>query len=218
MTEDRHILYPNVQLGASVSIGEYSVLGRPPRRGRHEHCATPPSSSVRRTVIGANCDIGSHVLVEAGAQIEDGSTVESGSIIEALVSIGSRSFVVHGARLCAECRVGSDCVIGGFIGERAVIGTRSRVFGKLVHRQLDPTTLWDATPEPAPVLDADVFVGVGALIVGPSRIGPHVYVAAGAIVTRDVPAFSVVVGVNRIIAASQWRGNLSLERFWRSGQ
>ena len=39
-----------------------------------------------------------------------------------------------------------------------------------------------------------VWVASGATILGPCRVGPHAVVAAGALVTRDVPAGAVVVG------------------------
>lgn len=39
-----------------------------------------------------------------------------------------------------------------------------------------------------------VFVGAGAIITRPVTIGEHAIVAAGAVVTKDVPAYSIVAG------------------------
>jgi serine O-acetyltransferase len=47
----------------------------------------------------------------------------------------------------------------------------------------------------APVLGDDVFVGAGAKIIGSVRIGDHVRVGANAVVVRDAPAHTTVVGV-----------------------
>jgi serine O-acetyltransferase len=46
----------------------------------------------------------------------------------------------------------------------------------------------------APVLGDRVFVGVGAILLGPIHIGDDVAIGAGAVVTKSVPARAVVVG------------------------
>lgn len=45
------------------------------------------------------------------------------------------------------------------------------------------------------ILGNDVWVGYGAQIMSGVTVGPGSIVAAGAVVTKDIPAFSVVVGV-----------------------
>ena len=47
----------------------------------------------------------------------------------------------------------------------------------------------------APVLGNDVFVGAGAKIIGPVRVGDGAKVGANAVVVGDVPAHSTVVGI-----------------------
>jgi len=47
----------------------------------------------------------------------------------------------------------------------------------------------------SPVLGDDVFVGAGAKIVGAVRLGTGARVGANAVVVKDVPAFSTVVGI-----------------------
>ena len=41
----------------------------------------------------------------------------------------------------------------------------------------------------------DVYIGYGATIIGPCRIGDGAVIAAGAVVTRDVPPYAIVGGV-----------------------
>jgi len=48
-----------------------------------------------------------------------------------------------------------------------------------------------------PIVSEDVVISDGAKILGPIIVGKGSVVGAGAIVTRDVPPGSVVVGVNR---------------------
>jgi serine O-acetyltransferase len=47
----------------------------------------------------------------------------------------------------------------------------------------------------SPRLGDDVFVGAGAKILGPVRVGTGARVGANAVVTKDVPAHATVVGV-----------------------
>ena len=46
-----------------------------------------------------------------------------------------------------------------------------------------------------PTIGDNVFVGVGAVVVGKIKIGNNVQIGANAVVTKDVPAGSVVGGV-----------------------
>ncbi len=45
------------------------------------------------------------------------------------------------------------------------------------------------------VIGRGAWIGSNAVVLGPCRIGEHAVVAAGAVVTRDVPAGAVVAGV-----------------------
>lgn len=51
----------------------------------------------------------------------------------------------------------------------------------------------------APVIEDDVYIGSGAKIIGNLRVGRGAVVGANAVVTRDVPPYSTVVGANRLV-------------------
>jgi len=214
MTTQTYIIYPEVEVETAVSIGEFSIIGKPPRLPSIDGRQVDARPRLGSTVIGRGSALGSYVLVEQGARIGPGCVVETGSVIESRVSIGEGSFIVHGARVGADASIGSDCVIGGLVAERSVIGNHCRVLGSLIHRQLDPTVDWDEALEPSPVLDAHVFVATTALVIGQVKLSSHVYVVAGAVVTKDVPPHSIVHGRNCIVEARNWRGPLSRSPFW----
>ncbi|MFN0197624.1 MAG: serine O-acetyltransferase [Planctomycetaceae bacterium] len=46
-----------------------------------------------------------------------------------------------------------------------------------------------------PTLGDDIFIGAGAKIVGPVRIGSHAKVGANAVVVKDVPEYATVGGI-----------------------
>ena len=45
------------------------------------------------------------------------------------------------------------------------------------------------------VVEDDVWIGHGAIILTPARIGRGAIVAAGSVVTKDVPPYAIVGGV-----------------------
>ncbi len=78
--------------------------------------------------------------------------------------------------------IGDDCLIGHAV-----------VFATLNHG-LAPEKRFSMTPAPI-VLGRNVWVGSNATILQGVTIGDHAVIAAGAVVTKDVPAYTVVGGV-----------------------
>lgn len=52
-----------------------------------------------------------------------------------------------------------------------------------------------AEKQQAPVLGDDVFIGAGAKVIGPVRIGNQVKIGANAVVTKDLPDGATAVGI-----------------------
>jgi serine O-acetyltransferase len=57
-------------------------------------------------------------------------------------------------------------------------------------------------PRGAPALGENCYVGAGAKILGQVKIGNKVTIGANAVVTKDIPDGSVVVGFNQILEKS----------------
>jgi serine O-acetyltransferase len=72
------------------------------------------------------------------------------------------------------------------IGDDVVIGHQVTIGGR------------DLTINP-PKIENGVYIGAGAKILGGVHIGRGATVGANAVVTKDVPAGSIVVGANRIL-------------------
>jgi bifunctional N-acetylglucosamine-1-phosphate-uridyltransferase/glucosamine-1-phosphate-acetyltransferase GlmU-like protein len=85
-----------------------------------------------------------------------------------------------------------------------------------VHSQYNPLLPWDGedSEEESATIGNFAFVGFGAVIAGKVTIGLKAYVLAGAIVTKDVPAFNIASGVNNFDHFSEWRGKLSQSKFF----
>jgi serine O-acetyltransferase len=97
---------------------------------------------------------------------------------------GGLGCVVHASAVIGErVRIGSNCVVGG-----------------------------NGITNGVPVIEDDVYIGFGAAVLGPVRIGKGSVIGANAVVVNNVPAYSVVVGVpgrvvKHIQQDSQTHGN-----------
>jgi serine O-acetyltransferase len=80
------------------------------------------------------------------------------------------------------------------IGGNAKIGDRVRFFGS--------NTVGTAKENGYPTIEDDVWVGAGARILGPVRIGKGARIGANAVVLTDVPPGAVAVGIPAKIKAA----------------
>lgn len=95
------------------------------------------------------------------------------------------------------CRIGlGNTIIGPVeMGDKVHIGQNVVISG-LNHNYDDPTIfIADQGVKMSPiVIDSDVWIGANATILSGVRIGKHVVVGAGSVVTKDIPDYSVAVG------------------------
>jgi maltose O-acetyltransferase len=100
------------------------------------------------------------------------------------LEIGDNVFVNYGSSLVssAHVRVGDGCLIG----------THVMVMDCDFHRVEDKA--WDTTGHPV-ILEDRVWLGNRSIVLKGVTVGHDAVVAAGSVVTRDVPPRTVVAGV-----------------------
>lgn len=117
--------------------------------------------------------------------------IEPGAFIRDRVSIGKGAVIMMGAVINIGAEIGEGTMIdmGAIVGARGTIGKNAHIgAGAVIAGVLEP-------PSKTPVIiEDDVLVGANAVILEGVRVGKGAVVAAGAIVTKDVPAESVVAG------------------------
>lgn len=123
---------------------------------------------MRDAVVGRDCNIGDHAFIESGARVGDGVTVKNGAMIWEGVTIGDGVFVGPGVVFTNDLTPRSARLAG-------------------LNRSHDG---W-LTPT---MVEQGASIGGGAVIVAGITIGAYALVAAGAIVTRDVPPHALVKG------------------------
>jgi acetyltransferase-like isoleucine patch superfamily enzyme len=183
-----YVIHPNVQLGIGAELGEFVVLGAPPRG--QQPGAMP-------TAIGPGACIRSHTVIYAGNTI--GARLQTGhaAMIRELneigddVSIGTHTIIEHHVRLGDRVRVHSNA----FIPEYSVLEADAWVGPGVVFTNarypLSPGTKQAMV---GPRVLAAAKIGANATLLPGVTIGRNALVGAGAVVVRDVPDGKVVVG------------------------
>jgi acetyltransferase-like isoleucine patch superfamily enzyme len=95
--------------------------------------------------------------------------------------------------------INMDCVIGPKVelGRYVMLAPRvSIVGGDHIYTKAGVPIIFSGRPElPRTIIEADAWIGYGAIIVAGVRIGHGAIVGAGAVVTKDVPASEIHAGV-----------------------
>mgnify|MGYP005841576461 CR=1 FL=1 len=162
----------------------------------------------RRLTVGPHCFIDDGVTIYAHA---DGGEVCLGRGVHlyrgTIIEVGAGGSVIIGD----DTHIQASCNLKGFLGSLR-IGARVQIaphcgFSPYEHRTDDPTrpireqgivTRGDI------VIEDDVWLGLSVQVLDGVTIGRGAVVGAGAVVTGDVPALAIAVGVPaRVIG---WRG------------
>ncbi|WP_373780625.1 2,3,4,5-tetrahydropyridine-2,6-dicarboxylate N-acetyltransferase [Weissella soli] len=118
--------------------------------------------------------------------------IEPGAVIREQVRIGDNAVIMMGAiiNIGAEVGEGTMMDMGAVLGGRAIVGKHSHIgAGAVLAGVVEPAS---ATPV---IIEDNVLVGANAVVIEGVHVGEGAVVAAGAIVTKDVPAHTVVAGV-----------------------
>ncbi len=99
----------------------------------------------------------------------------------------------HHVQLGPYCHVSADIHFGNYV----LCAARVSFVGKNEHSYNYPgETIWNsprAYDEPT-IIGDDVWIGHGATIMGGVKIGDGCIIAAGSVVTKDIPPFCIVGG------------------------
>jgi acetyltransferase-like isoleucine patch superfamily enzyme len=188
------VVHEGTVLGDECVLGDHVVLGKLPLLAPH----SMTRGEVGALEIGARASVGAGAVVFAGTSIAEeailgdqsfvreraaigaGSVIGRGSVVDNDVIVGTRARMQSGVYLTAFSIVEDDVFIGP-----GAITTNDDTMG----RHAPKTALRGAT------LRRGCRVGGGAVLVPGVEIGEEAFVAAGAVVTSDVPRRAVVMGV-----------------------
>jgi acetyltransferase-like isoleucine patch superfamily enzyme len=147
-------------------------------------------------------------------EIGDGATVRAGTIIYTDTTIGDDFTTGHNAVVREDTTIGDSVLVGtdttidgsSTIGSHVSFQTgvyvptettiRNRVFvGPRAVLTNDPYPIRHETDLAGPTLEDGVSVGANATLLPDVTVGAGAFVAAGAVVTEDVPPETLAIGV-----------------------
>ena len=118
--------------------------------------------------------------------------IEPGAVIRERVHIGKNAVIMMGALINIGASIGDNTMIdmGAILGGRATVGKNCHIgAGSVLAGVIEPAS---AVPV---IIEDDVMIGANAVVIEGVRVAKGSVVAAGSVVTRDVPEGAVVAGV-----------------------
>lgn len=180
-----------------------------------------PDSVVHpQAVVTGATTIGSECVIGAGSQVSDSRladrvTLKPFSIIETAV-IDEDATLGPFCHLRPGCHIGAGAEIGNFaelkksrVGRRtkmhhvsylgdATVGEGANIGAGMI------TANYDGYRKHPTVIGDGAFVGTNSSLVAPLTIGPGAYVAAGSVITRDVPADGLGLERSQQVTKDDW--------------
>ncbi|MET7686629.1 acyltransferase [Streptomyces sp. NPDC005483] len=178
-------------------------MDHPPQPSvRHfDHCpwlfagqATEDQRAAQRQVqraIGGDTGIGERCYV-----------AESAAVFPDRLRLGDDSYIAAHAYVTGELTIGSDCTLNPFttvrgtvvLGAGVRVGAHTSLLGFNHSMAPDRPVFRQPLTSRGIRVGDDVWIGSNVIVVDGVTIGDHCVIGAGAVVTRDLPAWSVAAG------------------------
>jgi bifunctional UDP-N-acetylglucosamine pyrophosphorylase / glucosamine-1-phosphate N-acetyltransferase len=186
------IINPDVTyIDPEVEIGQDTVI-------------QPNTYLIGKTVIGEDCEIGPDTTVES-SMIGDGvkliRSVLEFAVVEDGVTMGPFCHLRAGAHLAEGVHLGNYAEVkDSYIGPHTKMGHFSYIGNAKIGANVNIgagtiTCNYDGEKKNPTEIGDEVFIGSDTMLVAPVKIGDRSITGAGAVVTRDVPADTLVIGV-----------------------
>jgi bifunctional UDP-N-acetylglucosamine pyrophosphorylase/glucosamine-1-phosphate N-acetyltransferase len=190
----------NTYIEPGVTIGQDTVI-------------RPQSFLAAGTVIGEECEIGPFVRI-GNCRIGDRVVIQSAVLADS--EVGDDTRIGPFAQLRPGCKVGRKVKIGNFVELKnttaedgasmghfaylgdAFVGEKSNIGAGTI------TCNYDGKKKHRTHIGRHTFVGTHATLVAPVQVGDGAFVAAGSVITEEVPADALAIGRGRQVNKPDW--------------
>jgi acetyltransferase-like isoleucine patch superfamily enzyme len=189
------VIEDGVELGDGVEVFPGAYIGKVPK-GAGATARLPVFE--RRVVIGHECAIGPHAVIYYDVQIGGNTLIGDGASIREKVTIGDHCIISRGVtinycstignrtkimdltHITGNCEIGDDVFISTLVAT-----TNDSAIGKLGYK--------DGRMQGPRIANGAAIGAMANLLPGVS-IGAGAVIAAGSLVTRDIPAGKLALG------------------------
>jgi acetyltransferase-like isoleucine patch superfamily enzyme len=188
------VIHAGTTIGAGASIQDGAILGKPLALGTR---STARSSDLEPLRVGAGAKVCAGAVLLAGASVGEGAVIGDQAQVRERAMIGNQSVVGRGSAvdndvtIGARVRIQTGCYITAFSVVEDDVFVAPGVF------TTNDNTMGRHGPDHelrGCTLRRACRVGGGALLLPGIEVGEEAFVAAGSVVTRDVPARATVMG------------------------
>ncbi len=179
------------------------------------------------TRLGRDCVVGPFVVFGPGVTVGEGVEIPAFCHL-AGATVGDRAIVGPFARLRPGAELAADVHVGNFVevkNSRLEIGVKANHLAYIGDSDIGSgtnvgagviTCNYDGFEKFRTRIGSNVFVGTNASLVAPVTVGDGALVAAGSVITRDVPADAMAIGrgtqVTKPGLAALWRERRRAEK------
>lgn len=194
---DYAVIYPNVVIRDNVEVMDHAVIGRLPKSASTSKRIV--QKDYKETVIGersvistgavvyTNVIIGMGTLVGDNASIREGCRIGNGCIIARNVSINYNTMVGDATKIMDNAHITGNMIIEDHVFISVLVATTNdNLIGKGEYSD---------EREKGPHIKRGATIGAAANLLPAITIGENALVAAGSVVTKDVPDQKVVMGI-----------------------
>jgi acetyltransferase-like isoleucine patch superfamily enzyme len=205
---------PSAEIGQGSVIYPFSYIGEGVRLGRGVRVF--PGAFIGKPPMGTGA-LARRPSFEPFVEIGDDCVIGPHAVIYYDVKIGHNTLIGDGASIRERSTIGDECIIGRYVAMNynCHVGDRTKVMdlavltgnmtiGEDVFIAMNVSSAndnamgadsYDEDQIVGPTIGARARIGVGAVLLPGVRIGQDAIVAAGALVTRDVPERATVIGL-----------------------
>ncbi|HKQ59459.1 MAG TPA: DapH/DapD/GlmU-related protein [Candidatus Eisenbacteria bacterium] len=197
------VIHADTQIGDHVRVDDHATLGKLPMRAANS--ATTQEQELPPLTVGDLCIVGTGVVLYRGAAIDAKVLMADLCTVRENVTIGRGTIVGRGVTVENYCTVGRYCKLESECYLTAYSTLEDRVFvapgvvtsnDNYVGRTAERFKHFKGV-----TVRKGGRIGAGSVILPGIVIGEDGLVAAGSVVTRDVPPRTIVLGS----PAKEWR-------------
>lgn len=199
--------------GVTIQLPE-TVLIDPDATAGEDTVLEPCVQLLGKTKLGARCvvrtgsilrdaSIGDDVTIEAHSMV-DSSRIDAGVTIGPFARIRPESHLKQGARIgnfveLKKSTIGEGAKVPhlSYVGD-AKVGDKSNIGAGTI------TCNYDGFMKHPTIIGDRVFVGSDSVLVAPVKLGDGAYIAAGSVITENVPADALGIGRGRQANKPGW--------------